>query len=572
MFTIQQTGRLVFGVRQNPGWAALLVCCVGALLGNTRALHAETLPYAWGRNSSGQLGDGTTTDRSTPVQVTGLSGATGISAGESHSLALKNDGTVWAWGSNGFAQLGDGTTTGRSTPVQVTGLSGVTAIAAGRYHSVALRNDGTVWAWGSNGSGQLGDGTTTDRWTPVQVTGLSGVTAVTTVWDHSLALKNDGAVWAWGDNLFGQLGDGTTTNRSTPVQVTGLSGVTVIAGGAYHSLTLKNDGTVWAWGNNQYGQLGNGTYTNRWTPVQVTGLSGIAAIAGGNSHSLALMGVLTTALPTFSPAEGTYGSAQSVAISCATTGATIYYTTDGSVPSGSSAQYSSPITVSTTTTIKAFAVATGMADSAVVTATYTIGSGGGGGGGGSNSNLDSDGDGFANEIEDALLTSSTDASATPFGGAPAGTPLPLALSKLRISLNFAPAGGKDAVSLIGTLPVPAGFVVAGQRVTLDVGGVVKDFVLDAKGSSPKGQTSSFKLRVKAEKGVVAAQNAKFTAKLSKGTFASLLADEGLTNTTIKAALRAVPVVILFNQALYRVDQWQAYAATAGKTGRTKAPR
>ena len=89
-------------------------------------------------------------------------------------MALKSDGTVWAWGDNGYGQLGDGTTTDRTTPVQVSGLSGVTAIAAGCYHTVALKSDGTVWAWGYNGYGQLGDGTTTQRTTPVQVSGLYG--------------------------------------------------------------------------------------------------------------------------------------------------------------------------------------------------------------------------------------------------------------------------------------------------------------------------------------------------------------------------------------------------------------
>ena len=317
-----------------PVPAALLVCCVGVLLGNARALHAEALPYAWGYNDEGDLGDGTYTDRSTPVQVTGLSGVTAMAGGASRSLALrndgtvwawgnnvgdgttnvhytpvqvtalggvtaiasgwksslalKNDGTVWAWGDNYYGELGDGTSTNRYTPVQVTGLSGVTAIAAGELHSLALKSDGTVWAWGWNYGGQLGDGTTTQRNAPVHVTGLSGVTAVAGAGDHSLALVNDGTVWAWGDNWYGQLGDGTTTERHTPVHVTGLSGVTSIAGGTGHSLALKNDGTVWTWGWNYYGQLGDGTTTERHTPVQVTGLSGVSSIAGGEDHSLAL--------------------------------------------------------------------------------------------------------------------------------------------------------------------------------------------------------------------------------------------------------------------------------------------
>ena len=112
--------------------------------------------------------------------------------------------------------MGDGTYTNRTTPVQVSSLSGVTAIAAGGYHTVSLKSDGTVWAWGYNSNGQLGDGTTTDRTTPVQVSGLSGVTAIAAGDLYTVALKTDGTVWAWGYNGYGELGDGTTTDKLTP--------------------------------------------------------------------------------------------------------------------------------------------------------------------------------------------------------------------------------------------------------------------------------------------------------------------------------------------------------------------
>ena len=148
------------------------------------------------RHSYGQLGDGTTTDRSTPVQVSGLTNIAAIAGGGNDTIALKNDGTVWAWGWNYFGQLGDGTTTDRSTPVQVWGH--VVAIAGGSEHTIALKDDGTVWAWGGNGFGQLGDGTTTDRSTPIQVTGLTNVVAIAGGEEHTIALKDDGTVWAWG--------------------------------------------------------------------------------------------------------------------------------------------------------------------------------------------------------------------------------------------------------------------------------------------------------------------------------------------------------------------------------------
>jgi len=244
---------------------------------------------------------------------------TDIAAGTSHTVALKLDGTVWAWGSNGRGELGDGTTTNRATPVQVIGLTGVTAIAAGGYHTVALKSDGTVWAWGLNSSGQLGATTedicrtATDEpcsSTPVQVIGLTEVTAIAAGSSHTVTLKSDGTVWAWGPNRFGQLGAETTETctdpwggsylcSSTPVQVNGLTDVTTIAAGYSYTVALRLDGTVWAWGLNSSGQLGAETtetctsplgssYPCSSTPVQVNGIANVTAIAAGDAHTAAL--------------------------------------------------------------------------------------------------------------------------------------------------------------------------------------------------------------------------------------------------------------------------------------------
>jgi len=262
------------------------------------ALKSDGTVWAWGYNVNGELGDGTTTDRNTPVQVHGpgnvgfLTGVTAISAGSNHSLALKSDGTVWAWGWNGEGELGNGSTANSSTPVQVNGLTGVTAISAGSYHSLALKGDGTVWAWGHNNEGQLGIGSTTDSSTPVQISSLTGVTAISAGHLHSLALKGDGTVSAWGYNGYGQIGDGTDgsgTNKVTPVDV--FSGAKAISAGGYHSLALKNDGTVSAWGHNGNGQLGDGTYSNTNTPADTaSSLTGVTAISAGDNHSVALKG------------------------------------------------------------------------------------------------------------------------------------------------------------------------------------------------------------------------------------------------------------------------------------------
>jgi alpha-tubulin suppressor-like RCC1 family protein len=256
---------------------------------HTIALKSDGTVWAWGWNEHVQLGDGTTTQRSTPVQVSGITDVIDIAGGTYHTIALKSDGTVWTWGSNYYGQLGDGTTTQRMTPVQVNGITDITEIASGNQHSIALKLDGTVWTWGYNYNGQLGDGTTTTRLIPVQVSGLKDVTEIASWSTHTIALKSDGTVWAWGNNVYGQLGDGTTSQRLTPVQVSGITNVIDIAGGTFHTIALKSDGTVWAWGNNGYGQLGDGTITQQTkTPVQVSGLKDVTEIAGGVYHTIAL--------------------------------------------------------------------------------------------------------------------------------------------------------------------------------------------------------------------------------------------------------------------------------------------
>jgi alpha-tubulin suppressor-like RCC1 family protein len=221
----------------------------GALVpGEAYAQGTSGDPWAWGYNGNGELGDGTTNYSFLPLQIYDLTDIIDVSAGGTHSLALKSDGTVWAWGSNYYGQLGNGTNTDSYTPIQVNSLTDVIAISAGNYHSLALKSDGTVWAWGYNGDGQLGNGTITgSSIVPIQVIGLTDVIAISAGNYHSLALKSDGTVWAWGTNGFGVLGNGGTTEYNlTPMQVSVLTDVIAIDAGPSHNLAIKSGGTVWS--------------------------------------------------------------------------------------------------------------------------------------------------------------------------------------------------------------------------------------------------------------------------------------------------------------------------------------
>lgn len=270
------------------------VKAVSAGDGYSVALKTDGTVWAWGDNSQGQLGTGNTTSSSVPVQVTGLSGktVTAISAGrDGHVLAALSDGHVMAWGTGGA--LGNGSTSGSTTPVQVSGIAdvaaGAGAVAAGYGSSAAVLADGTVRTWGLNGNGQLGDGTTADSSTPVTVTGIDDATQVSASGFHMLARLADQTVKAWGLNASGQLGDGSTTNSSTPVAVPGLSGVTAVSAGTFFSAAVKSDTSLWTWGDNSSGQLGTGTTTGTSTPVRAAGSA--ATVAAGYEHVAAVFPV-----------------------------------------------------------------------------------------------------------------------------------------------------------------------------------------------------------------------------------------------------------------------------------------
>jgi alpha-tubulin suppressor-like RCC1 family protein len=257
---------------------------------HTCALLADGTAKCWGNNYDGQLGDGTNTNKNTPVTVSGLTNAVAIAGGAAHTCALLSDGTAKCWGNNYYGQLGDGTFIDKNTPVTVSGLTNAVAIAASFYHTCALLSDGTAKCWGRNDYGQLGDGTNTNKNTPVTVSGLTNAVAIAAGGYHTCALLADGTAKCWGYNGNGQLGDGTFIDKNTPVTVSGLTNAVAIAGGAAHTCALLSDGTAKCWGNNAEGQLGDGgTFIEKTTPVTVSGLTNAVAIAAGSSHTCALL-------------------------------------------------------------------------------------------------------------------------------------------------------------------------------------------------------------------------------------------------------------------------------------------
>jgi len=258
------------------------------------AIKTDGTLWLWGSNTSGQLGDNTVANKSSPVQtVAGGTNWKQVAGGGYHTAAIKTDGTLWTWGQNNYGQLGDNTSVFKSSPVQtIAGGTNWKSVAGGNFHTAAIKTDGTLWTWGFNSTGQLGNNISGDKSSPVQtVAAGTNWKLVAGGFYHTAAIKTDGTLWTWGHNTYGQLGDGfSIVHKSSPVQtVSGGTNWKLVADGGYYTAAIKTDGTLWNWGNNTYGQLGDNSIVHRSSPIQtLAGGTNWKLVAGGGYHTAAV--------------------------------------------------------------------------------------------------------------------------------------------------------------------------------------------------------------------------------------------------------------------------------------------
>lgn len=304
-------------------------------LGGTHsiALSSSGRVFSWGYNNKGQLGDGTTIRTLTPVEITQQFSLEqddkiiSVALGDMHSAALSSKGRLFTWGWNFYGRLGDGTTTNRFVPTEITSLFNlnsdevITKVALGVSCSAAITSEGRLFTWGENASGQLGDGTISNKSTPVDITekfeleGDEKIIDASIGYVHMGALTSKGRLSAWGNNAYGQLGNGTNNLQVNPIEITSFMDLNTaetpvsIHLGAYHTMVVTSDDRVFTWGNNTKGQLGNETLTNMTSPVDITDKlmlgtnEHIVLSSSGDSYSI----LVTSVGRVFSWGENTNG-------------------------------------------------------------------------------------------------------------------------------------------------------------------------------------------------------------------------------------------------------------------------
>ena len=273
-----------FDVPSEPIDAPFVTVSAGVL--HTCGVTTVGTAYCWGWNRDGEVGDGSHTDRTFPVRVSGGLHFTVVSAGGGHSCGVTTTQLAYCWGFNLSGQLGDGGNAAQPAPVAVAGgLDFSTVRSGGAFSCGVVRTDSTAACWGWNGRGQLGDGTQVDRNAPVLAgTGLK-VIAVSTGVEHTCALATDSTAYCWGKNGYGQLGDGSTADTSLPAAVSGGRKFAAITVGFQHTCGLTAGGDAYCWGDNTAGQMGDTLRSTSPVPVLVVGGHIFLALSAGGFHT-----------------------------------------------------------------------------------------------------------------------------------------------------------------------------------------------------------------------------------------------------------------------------------------------
>ena len=237
------------------------------------AIKTDGTLWAWGGAASGQLGNGTVVNNSSPIQIGSKTNWTYVSNANNNCFAIDTDGKLYSWGFANFGITGHGNTTTLSVPTQVGGLTTWAQVSGGRYNTIARKTDGTIWAWGRGAYGTIGQSDAVDHQSPVQVGSLTTWANIFCNFRTAVGVTTSGTLFAWGDNDSGEVGVGSKAieAHSSPVQVGSLTNWSSSRGSTKSIFALKTDKTAWAWGDNHAGTLGQGTAgaTDGSSPVQI---------------------------------------------------------------------------------------------------------------------------------------------------------------------------------------------------------------------------------------------------------------------------------------------------------------
>ena len=445
----------------GAGAALLASLCVAAAAAGTPA-RADTAAvsgalYAWGDNSAGQLGDGTTTQHDSPEAVTLATGitATAVSAGNGFSLAIGSDGNLYAWGDNTEGQLGDGTIIQHKSPEVITLATGIkpTAVSAGELDGMAIGSDGKLYAWGDNSFGELGDGTTTQHDSPEVITLATGIkpTAVSAGELDGMAIGSDGKLYAWGSNgttingtpeTFGELGDGTTSNHDSPEVITLATGVTptAVSAGPAHTLAIGSDGKLYAWGFNGDGSLGDGTITEHDSPEAITLATGVkpTAVSAAGFDGMAI---------------GSDGNLYAWGSNAATVNGTLE--TFGELGDGTTTNHDTPEVITFPTGVAPVAVSAGFIHTLAIGAACSDTSGGAGPTCPATSSASPTSSHTPTSGNTTRSGTTTSPSATATAGTSASPSTPAPSTPAAAAPTSTPAGAAAVVQATGALPVGA---------------------------------------------------------------------------------------------------------------------